>query len=611
MTKYPHIIRTRKPYQYFLFRCIVPKDLISVLGQKEFRVSLGNSLYSHSKIISSNLYNLCKIIFSEVREGYMQNITLEDVKNILRIEVRKSLMHIHHYEYGTNVYDDKKLNESISRTDENEEKLRDRLEKDYKGTIELIEREVDKILITQNLEPNKRNVEYKGLVRRWIDLKLIRQNWKRDVLNESGKTDDDFRNELEDKWKLGLWENGEDKKLNLSPVIENYAPEPIEPYIVQPKSIEQKYNKVKSSPSPLFSKVIQEFYERMKINKRRTKTIGASKDAFNQLIEIIGDKPIGDYTNADARDYRNTLSKLPKNRNKMVEYRDKTLNEILSMDVPMKDRISQQTEKLINSKISGFFNYCLDEYPDYVGSNVFRKKYQQTSSVKLKDKKESFTDDDLHLIFNPKTYLPAIFENPLSRIKYPYYFIPILGVFTGARLEELCMCRTKDIMKVKGVWVYRIREEGEYGDEETIVKNPYSERDIPLHPVLTDTLGFIKYVKMIEKIGHKRVFHELTKIGSGRFQQNVGKFFNERYLKKIGIKDGVRKVSFHSFRHSVETHLTNQNVNPRFIDYLQGHSSKDTGGNIYMKGIKPDVLLKECVSKIDWGVDWEKLKVKF
>jgi len=611
MTKYPHIIRTRKPYQYFLFRCIVPKDLISVLGQKEFRVSLGNSLYSHSKIISSNLYNLCKIIFSEVREGYMQNITLEDVKNILRIEVRKSLMHIHHYEYGTNVYDDKKLNESISRTDENEEKLRDRLEKDYKGTIELIEREVDKILITQNLEPNKRNVEYKGLVRRWIDLKLIRQNWKRDVLNESGKTDDDFRNELEDKWKLGLWENGEDKKLNLSPVIENYAPEPIEPYIVQPKSIEQKYNKVKSSPSPLFSKVIQEFYERMKINKRRTKTIGASKDAFNQLIEIIGDKPIGDYTNADARDYRNTLSKLPKNRNKMVEYRDKTLNEILSMDVPMKDRISQQTEKLINSKISGFFNYCLDEYPDYVGSNVFRKKYQQTSSVKLKDKKESFTDEDLHLIFNPKTYLPAIFENPLSRIKYPYYFIPILGVFTGARLEELCMCRTKDIMKVKGVWVYRIREEGEYGDEETIVKNPYSERDIPLHPILTDTLGFIKYVKMIEKIGHKRVFHELTKIGSGRFQQNVGKFFNERYLKKIGIKDGVRKVSFHSFRHSVETHLTNQNVNPRFIDYLQGHSSKDTGGNIYMKGIKPDVLLKECVSKIDWGIDWEKLKVKF
>ena len=611
MRTYPHIVRGKKPYQQYQFRCIIPKDLISVLGQNEFRVSLGSSLYSHSKIISTNLYNLSQFIFREVREGYMQNITLEDVKNILRIEVRKSLLHIHHYQYGTNVFSKDKLKDSISRIEENEEKLRDRLENDYKGTIDLIEREIDKILITKNIEPNKRNVEYKGLVRRWIELKLMRQDWKRDLLNDSGKTDEDFQNELETKWKLGLRKTSEDKKLNLSPVIENYSIEPIEPYIVQPKSIEQKYNKVKSSPSPLFSKVFPEFLENMKINKRRTGTIGASKDAFNQLIEIIGDKPIGDYNNVDGREYRNALSKLPSNRTKNPKYRDKTLKEILSKDIPIKDRISQTTQKLINSKISGFFNYCLDEYPDYVGSNVFRKKYQQVSSVKLKDKKEYFTDEDLHLIFNPKTFLPYIFENQFSKIQYPYYWVVILGVFTGCRIEEICMMRVKDVIKENGVWVYKIREEGEYGEEETQVKNSYSERTLPLHPVLIDTLGFIKYVQKMGKIGHDRVFHELTKIGTGRFQQNIGKFFNNRYLKKIGLKDGVRKVSFHSFRHSVETHLTNQNINPRFIDYLQGHSSKDTGANIYMKGIKPEVLLKECVEKFDWGIDWEKLKVKW
>lgn len=610
MTRTPHIIRTRKPYQSFLFRCIIPKDLISVFRQVEFRVSLGNSMYSHSKIISTNLYNLCQFIFREVREGNMQDITLEDVKNILRIEVRKSLLHIHHYQYGTNVFSKDKLKDSISRSMKEEERLRGRLEKDYKGTIDLIEREIDKILITQNIEPNKRNVEYKGLVRRWIELKLMRQDWKRDLLNDSGKRDEDFQNELETKWKLGLWETGEDKKLNLSPVIENYSIEPIEPYIVQPKSIEQKYNKVKSSPSPLFSKVFPEFLENMKINKRRTGTIGASKDAFNQLIELIGDKPIGDYNNVDGREYRNALSKLPSNRTKNPKYRDKTLKEILSKDIPIKDRISQTTQKLINSKISGFFNYCLDEYPDYVGSNVFRKKYQQVSSVKLKDKKEYFTDEDLHLIFNTKTFLPYIFENQFSKIQYPYYWVLILGVFTGCRIEEICMMRVKDVIKENGVWVYKIREEGEYGEEETQVKNSYSERTLTLHPVLIDTLGFIKYVKKMEKIGHERVFHELIKKGK-KFHKNVGRFFNDRYLKKIGIKDGVRKVSFHSFRHSVETHLTNQNVNPRFIDYLQGHSSKDTGGNIYMKGIKPDVLLKECVSKMNWGIDWKKLKVKF
>ena len=84
-----------------------------------------------------------------------------------------------------------------------------------------------------------------------------------------------------------------------------------------------------------------------------------------------------------------------------------------------------------------------------------------------------------------------------------------------------------------------------------------------------------------------------------------GKFFNDKYLKQIGLKNERRSVSFDSMRHSIETHLTNQNVNPRFIDFLQGHSQKGVGGNVYMKGITVDVLLKECVEKINWDVDWK------
>ena len=80
-------------------------------------------------------------------------------------------------------------------------------------------------------------------------------------------------------------------------------------------------------------------------------------------------------------------------------------------------------------------------------------------------------------------------------------------------------------------------------------------------------------------------------------------------MKKIGLKDGGRKVSYHSMRHSVETHLTNQNVNPRMIDGLQGHSQKGIGGSVYMKGVKPEVLMKECVEKINWDIDFDKLKL--
>ena len=113
-----------------------------------------------------------------------------------------------------------------------------------------------------------------------------------------------------------------------------------------------------------------------------------------------------------------------------------------------------------------------------------------------------------------------------------------------------------------------------------------------------NTLGFVRYVNHIKKLGHDRVFQELPKIGN-TYQSYVGKFFNSRYLKRIGLKDTGRSVSFHSMRHSVETHLTNQNVNPRYIDFLQGHSQKGIGGSVYTKGVKPKVLLNECVKKLN------------
>ena len=592
-----YICRGKKPYQQYQFRCIIPKDLEDRFSTREFRVSLRSSLYSHSKIISTNLHNISQHLFREFRQGKMKDITLEDVKNILRIEVRKSLLYIHHYEYGTNVYDEDKLNESISKIDNEEEKIKDGLKKNnYKDTIELIGNEIDKILITQDLEPNKNNIEYKGLVRRWIDLKLIRQNWKRDLLTNSGKTDEDFRNELDEKWKLGLF--GEEyNKEGVVKKFEDYE-EPIT------KEVKSK----SGSPSPLFSKVYPKHLEEMKRNRRRQDTIGETEGTYQELIELIGDKPVSDYTNVDGRDYRNTLSKLPKNRKRVKKYKNKTLKEILSMNIPVGDRITVDTQMKLTSRMTSLWNYLIDEYPEYVDVNVFKKKSLGKSRRKRKDKKESFTEDDLHIIFHHKNYLPYIFENPFSKIKYPYYWIPILGCLTGCRLEEISMMRTKDIIKINGVWVYRIVEEGEYGEEETKVKNPYSERDIPLHSVLVDTLGFIKYVNHIKKLGKERVFYELPKI-KNKYQKYVGRFFNDRYLKKIGLKDTGRSVSFHSMRHSVETHLTNQNVNPRMIDGLQGHSQKGIGGSVYMKGVKPEVLMKECVEKIDWGIDWENLKV--
>ena len=607
MSNQLHLSRGTKPYHYYFFRCIIPKDLKGILGKSQIRLSLKSSDYCHSKIVANTLYFVAQNIFEELRTGSMKDITLDDVKEILRIEVRKSLLHIHHYQYGTNVFDEDKLNESISKSDKEEERLRDKLQKDYKGTIELIENEVDKILITQELEPNKKNVEYKGLVRRWIELKLMRQDWKRDLLNETGKNDKDFQNQIEEKWKLGLWETG--KKVELKPIIDNYIPEPIQPYLVKSNSIEVKYNKVESLPSPLFSEIIPKHLELMRRNKRREQTIKETEQTYEDVIELIGDKPISEYSNIDGRDYRTSIISLPRNRKKMKQYRDFNIHELLKMDVPEKDRLSVDTQTKLISRMTSLWNFLIDEYPEYVTQNVFKKKSVTISTKKAKDKRESFTDEDIKTIFHHKNFLPSIFETNANQvIKYPYYWIPILAILMGARLEEICQMRVTDIKKVSGIWIYRIREEGDYGSEVTKVKNPYSERDIPLHSELVDTLGFVNYVKHIKKLGKERTFWELPKRGNV-YHKNVGKFFNQKYLVKIGLKK--KGKSFHSFRHSVETQLANANVNGRYIDFLQGHSQKGIGGSVYMKGIKPEVLLKDCVEKLVWDVDWKKLKVKW
>ena len=47
----------------------------------------------------------------------------------------------------------------------------------------------------------------------------------------------------------------------------------------------------------------------------------------------------------------------------------------------------------------------------------------------------------------------------------------------------------------------------------------------------------------------------------------------------------------------------------KFTPLLQGHSQKGIGGSVYMKGIKPEVLLKECVEKINWDIDSLSLKL--
>ena len=93
------------------------------------------------------------------------------------------------------------IQKRIEETQKKEQELKDNLKKDYKGTLDRIEKEVEEILRRENIIQDKKNVDYKGLIGRWTELRILRESWKRELLNDEGKTSEDFKNDLEKKWK--------------------------------------------------------------------------------------------------------------------------------------------------------------------------------------------------------------------------------------------------------------------------------------------------------------------------------------------------------------------------------------------------------------------------
>ena len=73
----------------------------------------------------------------------MKTLTLENVREILKVEVRKSILHSHQVNLGTNKYDPQKVEDSLKSVPSKEEKMKQRLKEDlksYEGMLDEIKK---------------------------------------------------------------------------------------------------------------------------------------------------------------------------------------------------------------------------------------------------------------------------------------------------------------------------------------------------------------------------------------------------------------------------------------------------------------------------------------
>ena len=182
--------------RYFHFRGCVPQDLISLFGgKKRFQISLKNVRNKDSLWVSVSLQTLTEQLFNDIRKG-MKTLSLEDIKEILKVEVRKSILHSNHVYLETNKYDPQKIEDSLSSVSSREEKMKQKLKDDLKTYEGMLDEKLEKILLSLEIEYNNNSINHKKLRRYFIDLYLLRFEFTRNLINETGKTDDDFRREV-------------------------------------------------------------------------------------------------------------------------------------------------------------------------------------------------------------------------------------------------------------------------------------------------------------------------------------------------------------------------------------------------------------------------------
>jgi site-specific recombinase XerD len=584
MTYRSYLVRKNSSSSYLL-NIKIPRDLREYFGRNQFKISLKNGIHSQSLLFAKVLYLEVQSIFSSIRMGTISKITVKQVKDILKDKIERTLNHTKHIVVDTNTFIESEVKDKIEEINGDERILRTQLEQNYDGVLEHIEKEIARIIKSKDLTIDSKSLEFKELRKQFLELRLIRSKWKKELLEDSGKSVNDFRNEIYKKFNI----EGE----QLTPVIENYAPEPTQPYLVEK---EDKPSQIDVSPK--LSEMKEEFIGERLLSGFSPKSTRELESTIDDLIEIIGDIPILKVTPNNARDFKKIISSLPKYRNQSPRYRGLTIKQILCLD-----GVDGQEPKNINKliyRVRVFFKWLKNNYSEYVPQNHFDGLSIQEK--KFDKPRDIFTNKELHKIFDTTPFLNNTIRNPHRRNKLASYFVPIIAIHTGMRLEEICQLRLEDVYKEGTVDIIRVTI-----SKETKLKTVTSQRIVPIHENLK-RVGFLEYCNYMKKQKKERVFWDLTKSRDG-YGRNIGRYFME-YLRKVGVYEFQSKV-FHSLRHSFITNLLQNGVREEVVNGLCGHKQKTMSTTIYFKGGFPsDLLYEEGISKLNFeGINFGKLKI--
>jgi len=339
----------------------------------------------------------------------------------------------------------------------------------------------------------------------------------------------------------------------------------------------------------LISAVIERFCEdRIGSKQWQSHMLAEHKMRLDNMVEILGDQPIEKIERKDFRTVRDTLLKLPPSRKKNSKYKNKTIAELVSMN--HKKTLSVKTVNDIMIAISSMIQWCVNEG---ILEHNLAKDLQIKDTRSDIDKRDAFTIDDINKIFFDGSYTKYLYKNEA------YYWCPLISLYTGMRLEEICQLNCSDIYKEEEIWIIDIRSEGNDSNVKKHIKTSSAIRKIPIHDKLID-LGLIRYLEEQKKKSEVRLFPKLNRsTGSEKYGKQVGKNFS-MLVKSKGI---TGNKTFHSLRHTFADFYKQRNLQDDVFEYIFGHKLEKLAARQYGSRFSVSLCYKEIISKLDYSID--------
>lgn len=203
---------------------------------------------------------------------------------------------------------------------------------------------------------------------------------------------------------------------------------------------------------------------------------------------------------------------------------------------------------------------------------------------------QRWESNELSKIFNPDTY--PISERILSRgpleQKPSRFWVPLILCTTGSRPEEICQLTLDDIKRTTdtNISYFSISESEE---KNQTLKTAQSRRDVPI-PTILFTLGFSEYLESLNGIQKprgrpksgeiKRLFPDLSYSKQHGWYRNLSRWFNETYLKAIGLHEQPNK-RLYSFRSTLINLAYAAGAQTPPLTKIVGHIDVNESGSVH------------------------------